>query len=305
MRGPIADPTAQSWSQGYACTVAGSGRISAANDSPLGPPLRISATRLEYICSRLTEKDWEVLNFVSASRLASGRQLVAGLYLADRDSDPGRARVARKHLKRLADWRIIDALPGRTIGGMRGGSDTLIYGVGPAGVRLLARRGFQQKRLGTPGSRYARHTLACTQVVVDLRLADAGGVLELIEAQQEPTCWRSFVGAFGPVTLKPDLYLRVALPRGATEYRAMVELDLGTESSSTIRRKAERHLAYHRTGEEVRQHGVHPRIIWTAPNARRVQQLQNVVHRLRAPRTLFVVCELSELVPFLIREAGS
>jgi hypothetical protein len=304
MRGPIAGPTAQSQRERYACTVVGSGRISAANDSPLGPPLRISATRLEDICSRLTKKDWEVLNFVSASRLASGRQLVAGLYLADRDRDPGRARVARKHLKRLASWRVIDAVGGRAIGGVRGGSDTLIYGVGPTGVRLLARRGFQQKRLGAPGSRYVRHTLACTQVVVDLRLADAGGVLELIEAKQEPACWRSFVGAFGPVILKPDLYLRVALPRGATEYRAMIEVDLATESSSTIRRKAERHLAYYRTGQEVRDHSVHPRIVWTAPNPRRAQQLQAVLGRLR-PRTLFTVCLLSEFVPLLIREAGS
>lgn len=304
MRRPIAGPVAQVSPERSGCTVAGSGWISAANDSPLGPPLRISATRLEYICSRLTEKDWEVLNFVSASRLASGRQLVSGLYLADRDHDPSAARLARKHLKRLADWRIIDALGHRTIGGMRGGSDTLIYGVGPTGVRLLARRGFHQKRLGTPGSRYVNHTLACTQVAVDLRLAGARGVLELIETQTEPSCWRSFIAAFGaPVTLKPDLYLRIALPTSAHEYRAMVEVDCSTEGSGTIRRKAERHLSYYRTGEEVRRHGVHPRVIWATPDQRRAEQIQNIVGRLA--RSLFIVCPMPELVPLLIREAGS
>ncbi len=248
-----------------------------------------------------------MLNFLSTSRLATGKQLVAGLYLADRDSAPGRARVARRHLKRLADQRLIDALPGRAVGGLHGGSDTLVYGVGSTGARLLARRGLRQKRLGTPGSRYVAHTLACTQIAVELRLADARGELELIEVQQEPQCWRSFLGGLGAlVTLKPDLYVRVALPASAHEYRAMVEVDRATEAATTIRAKAERYLSHYRSGAEIREHGVHPRIVWTVPDRRRAEQLTNTFERLPTEaHKLFAVCEPPEFISLLVREARS
>jgi hypothetical protein len=302
--GPVAGPIASRSASRFPRVQAGSGRVSAAQESPLGRPLRISATRLEYICSRLGDRDWEVLDFVSGCRLATGRQLVAGLHLTDRDSDPGRARVARKHLKRLADLRVIDPLPGRSVGGIRGGSDTLIYGVGVAGTRLLARRGLRQKRLGTPGARHIDHTLACTQVAVDLRLAAARGVLDLIEVQHEPQCWRSFIAGFGGVvTLKPDLYLRVARPGSVHEYRAMLEVDRATEAASTIRAKVERYLSHYRSGEELREHAVHPRVIWSVPDQSRAAQIQDVLDRLSADfAQLFAVCQAQDVSAFLRAE---
>lgn len=306
MSGPVAGPIACAVPGRLSCTVAASGGLSAAKDWPFGRPLRISASHLEDINSRMSEQDWEVLRFVSASRLASGKQLTLGLYLADRDRDPGRARVARKHLKRLAGWRVIDALRGRSVGGTRGGSQALIYGVGVTGARLLARAGLRQKRLGTPGSRYVAHTLACTQVAVDLRLAAARGELELIEVQHEPACWRRFIGGYGLVTLKPDLYVRVALPGSDREYRAMIEVDLATEAAATIHAKASRYLSHYRSGEELRQHGVHPRVIWLAPDERRSQQLAEVIARLPAEaRGLFAICRADELISLLITEARS
>lgn len=177
MSGPAAGPTASSALAQSPRTAATSESVSAAKDSAPARPSRITVHQLQEIANRLTDHDWRVLSFLSASRLATGKQLVKCLWNADRQSAPSQARIARRALKRLADWRVIDALPGRTVGGLHGGSDTLVYGVGTTGVRLLARRNQHQKRLGTPGARYVAHTLAGTQLVVDLHAADHEGAL--------------------------------------------------------------------------------------------------------------------------------
>ncbi len=195
MNGPTASPTASSRPCETPRTVATSALLSAAKDAAPARPSRITAHQLQTISSHLTPQDQRVLDFLAASRLATGKQLVQRLWNADRQSAPSQTRIARRALKRLADWRVIDALPGRTVGGLHGGSDTLVYGVGTTGVRLLAQRNRHQKRLGTPGARYINHTLACTQLVVDLHTVASRGELDLMETEQEPTCWRSFTGA--------------------------------------------------------------------------------------------------------------
>jgi hypothetical protein len=261
--------------------------------------LRISATRLETISSRLAEADWQVLNFVSECRLATGKQLVRRFWQTS-DRNTTAARTGRRMLKRLADWRILDPLPTRAVGGLHGGSDTLIYGVGVAGVKLLARRGLIQKRLGTPGERHIKHTLACTELVVALFESDRESELECIEAQSEPACWRAFIGAGGArVMLKPDLFVRVGAG-SVTEDRWLIECDLSTESSATIRAKALRHLAYYRSASEP----VHPRVLWAVPDARRAEQISDVLTRLpQEAERLFRVCLLDEVVSFLAAEA--
>jgi hypothetical protein len=223
--------------------------------------------------------------------------------MADRDTDPSRARIARRAIKRLADWRVIDPLPGRTVGGLHGGSDTLVYGVGAAGVRMLAVRGQHQARLGTPGARYVAHTLAATGLVVDLRTAAARSELDLIEIQQEPQCWRSFLAGLGAhLTCKPDLFVRVAMPGSAYEQHWMIEVDMATEASATIRAKARRHLAYYWSASET----VHPRVLWAVPDARRAEQIQEALAPLPADgRQLFTVCWQDAVIERLRMEARS
>jgi hypothetical protein len=275
--------------------------VSAANDSLLGSHLRISATRLETISSRFVEADWAVLNFVSECRLASGKQLVRRFWQTS-DRDTAAARAGRRALKRLADWRVLDPLPIRAVGGLHGGSDTLIYGVGVAGVKLLARRGLIQKRLGTPGERYVKHTLATTNLVIALHEADRDGVLELIALQSEPACWRGFLGAGAArLILKPDLFVRVGAG-SVNEDRWMIEVDLATESSGTIRAKALRHIAYYKSASEP----VHPRVLWAVPDIRRAEQIADALARLPVEaKRLFAICLLDEAVAFLAAEARS
>jgi hypothetical protein len=302
MRRPVARPIASRTPADTPSAGGDSLAVSAANDSPFGHPLRLSATRLETISSRLVEGDWCVLNFVSECRLASGKQLVRRFWLTS-DRDTAAARAGRRALKRLADWRVLDPLPIRAVGGLHGGSDTLVYGVGVAGVKLLARRGLVQKRLGRPGERYIKHTLSCTNLVVALHAANRDGLLELIEPPQfEPACWRGFIGAGGGrIMLKSDLFIRLGAG-SVSEDRWLIEVDLATEASATIRAKARRHLAYYRSGSEP----VHPRVLWTVPDVRRAEQIADVLRRLPAPADrLFAVCLLDEAVAFLATEASS
>jgi hypothetical protein len=301
MRRPVARPIASRSLAEKSCTGGGLGATSAANDSVLGRHLRISATRLETISSRLGEDDRVVLNFVSQCRLASGTQLVRRFWLtANRDT--AAARAGRRTLKRLADWRVLDPLPIRSVGGLHGGSDTLIYGVGVAGVKLLSRRGLVQKRLGAPGARYVKHTLACTELVVALHEADRDGVLELIEIQSEPACWRGFLGAMGArLVLKPDLFVRVGAG-SVSEDRWLIEVDLATEATGTIGAKAKRYLAHYRAGSEQ----VHPRVLWIVPDERRAEQIVGALERLPATsRRMFSVCRFEQTIDFLATEASS
>jgi hypothetical protein len=300
MSGPIASPTASRTICDLSRSGGGSASVSAAKDCAPARPSRITADQLQQITDRLSEQDWQALGFVAASRLASGKQLVRGVWMADRQTHPSEARVARRAIKRLGDWRVIDRLPGRTVGGLHGGSETIVYGVGAAGVRLLAIRGQHQSRLGTPGARYVAHTLAATQIVVDLRTVAA---LDVIEVQQEPRCWRSFLAGMGArLSCKPDLFVRVAAPGSSYESHWMIEVDMATEASATIRAKARRHLDFLRAGSEP----VHPRVLWATPDERRAEQLTDILAGLPADaQRLFAVCLQDRVVERLVSEARS
>jgi hypothetical protein len=164
-------------------------------------------------------------------------------------------------------------------------------------------RGFHARRLGAPGGRFTAHTLAITELVVRLHAAHKRGDLDLIEVEGEPACSRGYLGPMGArLILKPDLFVRVGV--GAYEDRWMVEVDLATEAGGTIRAKTERCVAYYRSGTEQAEHGVFPRVLWAAPDARRMRQLEEALGRLHAEaRKLFTVCELGDVAALLGREA--
>jgi hypothetical protein len=249
----------------------------------------------------LTERHWAVLGFVHESRFATGGQLIR-IFWQTSEPTSAPARAGRRLLKRLVDRRLLETLP-RRIGGMRTGSDGMIYRVGLAGTRLMAARGTHGPRVESPGSLHLAHILATTELVVRLREASHTGHLEVIEVQQEPICWRGYIGSGASRrVLKPDVFVRVGA--GALEDRWMIEVDLASESGRTIARKAERYLEHYRGGAEQREHGVYPRVLWTVPDERRAQQLEDVLDRQpEEARRLFTVCRSDAVVGFLAAEA--
>ena len=306
MSRPVAQPIAQDSAPGMSRSGPGFPEITGRKDSASPRPSRVSARHLERITSELSDLDRDVLVFVSAYRLATGKQLVRRFWAGDADEHDLRARVGRRALKRLADWRVLDPLSGRARGGVRGGSDTLIYGVGVAGVKLLAQRGLVQKRLRAPSDRHIAHTLTICEVAVRLYEADRAGAVECIGVQTEPECWRSFLGPMGAhLVLKPDLFLRVAAPGSAYEFRWLCEVDMATENKGTLLAKCRGYLAHFRSGAEQREHGVYPRVLWVVPDEHRAAQIEEVLRRLPLEaRRLFTVCCFDDAAQFLAVEAS-
>jgi len=305
MTRPVARPIAQRASAHHPPALACSRRISTRQDSASASSIYITHDRLHHIAADLTELDWTILGFVSAGRLATGKQLVARFWTNDPARHPAEARAGRRTLKRLSDWRVLDPLPGRARGGMRGGSASLIYRVGVAGVKLLEQRGLRQRRLGAPSQRLVAHTLACTQIAVDLYAADVRGELDLIDVQQEPACHRAFLGPWGArLWVRPDLFVRVGV--GALEDRWFVECDLASEHAGTLAAKAKRYLSHYRSGSEQSQFGVYPRVLFAVPDARRTSQIESVLRRLPGDaRRMFSVCRLDQVAARLGEEASS
>lgn len=300
MRRPIARPGTSQPTSSIPAMGAVSRAVSTPKGSVVPPSLHLTSDRLHQISQNLDDRDHAVLRFVHEGRFATGAQLLRAYWLTS-DRDGAAARAGRCALKRLADWRVLDPLP-RRIGGRRTGSDGLIYRVGRAGTRLLAARGIYGPRTETPGTLHLEHTLATTELVLRLMEAERAGELELIEAQQEPACWRPYTGTMGARrTLKPDVFIR--LGAGALEDRWFLEIDLASESGRTIAGKASGYLEHYRSGTEQ---GAYPRVLWLVPDADRAAQLAGVLERQPAEaRRLFAVCRFDEAVAFMAAEARS
>jgi hypothetical protein len=299
MTRPIARPVASSSRGRNAPAQAGSRQISATEDSSSPRLLRVSADRLERIVQQLTASDREVLELVADLRLCSGAQLERMVWWQGEPDNRGRA--ARRALKRLTDWRVLDRLP-RAIGGVRAGSQGFVYGIGPVGRRLLAADGDGVRRLVAPGARHVDHTLAVAELVTELHEADRAGRLELLAAEAEPKCWRRFSGPIGArLILKPDLHVRIGV--GSYEDRWFVEVDRATEASATITGKGRQYLAHYKSGAEQAAAGVYPRVLWSVPDDHRAEVIADALPR--GTGHLFAICRHDQVVGRLAEEARS
>lgn len=301
MSRPVGRPVASSAAPEKASYQPPSSFVRAPKDSVTSSSSRISSSRLDHIASQLTDLDRDLVYGVTRLRLVTGDQLERLFWPGGTEAQ---GRAARRALRRLVTWRILDRLP-RLVGGVRAGSSGFIYCLGPAGHRLMRRQGFTAQRLAVPGDRFIAHTLAVTEVVVGLHVAQQVGDIDIIEVQTEPTCWRGFLDAYGSrVMLKPDLFCR--LGSGAYEDRWTIEVDMATESKSTVATKSRRYVDYYRSGIEQKEHGVFPRTVWAVPSDHRAKQIRTALARLPAEaQRLFEVCGQDELIMFLSTEAGS
>jgi hypothetical protein len=298
---PVARPAAQSPNPRDPLAGGQLVGIRATEDSSSPRLVRVSASRLADIAQQLTDRDQAVMELVADLRLCSGAQLERAFWW--QGSAEARGRRARRSLKRLTSWRVLDRLP-RSIGGVRAGSRGFVYGLGPVGARLMASDG-RKRRLGTPGARHVDHTLAVAELVVRLREAERAGRLELLAADAEPACWRTYSGPLGGrLVLKPDLFVRCGA--GSYEDRWFVEVDRATEAAATITGKGRQYLAHFRSGAEQRSHGVYPRVLWSVPDVARAEVVAEALAGLSAPVVgLFVVCCHDDAVDRLAEESIS
>jgi hypothetical protein len=218
----------------------------------------------------------------------SARQIQAVHFPASQhDNELAATRARQRVLERLYRDRLLTALE-RRIGGIRAGSAGLVLALGPVGQRVLALDG-PRRRSHEPGLRFVDHTLGIAQLVVDLHVAGRRGVLELLDCQAEPKCWREFSWLSGRRLLRPDAFVSVGVQEYVLDW--FIEVDRASESVPVILRKCRLYADYYQSGkEQAARGGVFPRVCWIVPDETRAERLRQAIGRDRSlPDRLFVV----------------
>lgn len=230
----------------------------------------LSRRGIDQLRENLSERDHAVIHSVQEHRFLTAPQLEA-LHFADHSTPEAGARVCRRVLARLTKERLLARLK-RRVGGVRAGSSSFVYALGPVGRRLVA----DGRRLTEPSLLFLDHTLAVAEARIELVRASRVGTLELAEVEVEPACWRRYMGQGGAAEIvRPDLY--VVTRQGEFEDCWFIEIDRGTESPAAIGRKCRGHQAYWRTGREQDQRGAFPLILWVTPEEARAQRIEKVI----------------------------
>jgi hypothetical protein len=258
----------------------------------------VSARGVARLRDRLSERDLAIVRQVADLRLMSGRQIQAlNFPSSQHENELAATRARQRVVTRLCRDRLLSALQ-RRVGGVRAGSAGLVLSLGPVGQRVVAAGGARQ-RLYEPSARFFDHTLAASQLVVDVGVAGQHGLLDLLEVQAEPACWRDFAGHGGRRWLRPDVFVMIG--SGGYELRWFIEIDRSSESLPTVIRKCRLYADYYQSGKEQAKHGVFPRVCWVVPDEARAERLRAAIERDRTlPARLFVVTPGAQAVAELI-----
>jgi hypothetical protein len=252
-----------------------------------------SRSALDEIREGMTQSDLAVVAQVAELRMMSGRQIEAAFFAAERGGNAAsRARQCRRALARLVAAGVLSRLE-RRVGGVRAGSASYVYTLGVVGHRLLDEDRPRPRRY-EPTAAFVKHQLAVSQLVVDLTIAARSGLLDLIEVQGEPRCWRT-IPAAGRALLRPDLYLEIG--RGDLEYRWFVELDRATHHRPALVRKARVYEGYYRSGIEQADGGIFPRVLWIARTDEHAARLREVFAKGAFTKGLMIVATANTAVP--------
>ena len=272
------------------------------------PDQRISASAIDNINRHLTDRDRTILRSVDQHQFLTVHH-IESLHF-DSITPAARSRITRRVLARLRGLRVLDVLD-RRIGGIRSGSQGLIYHVGVAGDRILERPVRRGARLRyEPSTRFLAHRLAVADAHVALMTAHREQAIELIDSAVEPATWRKYTGTGAARRiLKPDLFAETAV--GTEMVRAwFIEVDLGTEHIPTLLAKCREYESYRQTGIEQDRHGAFPLVIWSLAHgdpakAERRRQVfaEAVATDPRLPTALFRVVAPEGVLP-LIQNGG-
>lgn len=258
---------------------------------------RLYGRRLEALDAKLSAGERAAISVLLEMRFLSTRQLERWVF--DGATPLARARAARRSVAKLTELGIIRHLE-RRIGGVRAGSAGHINVLTPLGLRLAAVYGWitpeQVRRTREPGGQFVRHYLAVAEAHLLVIEAQERNTLELLERQAEPAAWREFSSPHGGRTiLKPDGFFAIGSGSWATHW--FLEVDRSTASGATLDRKLATYVGYWRSGREVVAREVFPKVLWLAPDARRVGQLREAFGRTPAEaRVLFTAAPFDRVI---------
>jgi hypothetical protein len=258
---------------------------------------RISRSEIQFLASRLSDRDWAIMRFVLQHRYATTGQL-RRRFFSSHASQSAATRACVRVLDRLLTHRILTRLE-RRIGGVRHGSASFVWCLDVVGDRLTRAEGSPRRRVHEPSLPFLTHTLAVTDIHVQLHEAATLGVFQLNAVQVETEAWRTYVAPNGVQSiLKPDLMVTVG--SDAYDDHWYLEIDLGTESIPVLLRKCRAYEDYRRTGRAQDEHGVFPRVLWVLPTPARVARLEAAITAEPGlPNRLFTGITIEDLIDTL------
>lgn len=208
---------------------------------------RVNWTRVAALADRLSERDREIIQALDTVRLLSGAQLERLIFPAH--SLSARAHARRRVLNRLVRLEIITTLE-RRIGGVRAGSNGLVYCLNRFGQRLAdflngSTPETRTRTPRTPGTMYLSHTLAVTEAFVSLAEWSRAGSASLRAFSAEADCrWADGNGGL----LRPDAL--VIVENDTHEAATWLEIDQGSEDLARIRCKLMAYERFARSGAD-------------------------------------------------------
>lgn len=295
MSRPVAGPVASSRSlQKPRSQPAGLSDPQATGSVSRRPDRYLTPRRLRELAAALSDRERSVTTSIDRLRMASGAQLER-LHFADVTD-----RECRRTLAGLVERRFLYRLP-RVVGGQRAGSHGFVYAPGIATQRL--RPGRRSQRPWVPGTTFIAHSLAVTETFVRLIEAQRRREVELCVFEAEPGCWRHYVGTGGaPQVVKPDAYIQLTLGNHVDHW--FLEIDMATQSSSTLETKCAVYRAYWGSGTEQERHGAFPRVVFAVTTDERQALLREIFASQPADaRALFTVCRSQDVIARFIEGA--
>src|SRR5262249_38002222 len=169
----------------------------AAPGSPERTARRVGRRQLRVIERELSDRDRAILASLDQHRFLTSRQLQT-LHFYDHATPDAATRICLRVLGRLGELGVVEHLA-RRVGGVRAGSASYVWRVGPVGDQLLrqARGEGVRARRKEPSARHLDHCLAIADCHLALLAAARARRLELLKIATEPESWRSYLGASG------------------------------------------------------------------------------------------------------------
>ena len=236
-----------------------------------------SKKRLEELDRIISGKDKAILNSMQNCRYILTGQ-IQRLHYADSKTPASGLRSANWGTAKLRGYGLIEALD-RRVGGVRAGSRAFVWSLTESGLGLLRLNDpdyTPRRRIFEPSLNFLQHTLAATEVYVQLTEICRRHGLALIKTEMEPNCWRSYTGEDGkPAAMKPDMFAMT--DNGKYEDSWFIEVDMNTESPSVVLDKCRRYVHYCKSGIEQKRYGVFPLVVWLAYSENRKSKLRQYI----------------------------
>jgi hypothetical protein len=263
--------------------------------------------RLKELKDILSQRDKAVLYSVQKCRYLTTDQIMR-LHFTDYAKQSVALRSTQYALVKLRDYRLIKSLE-RRIGGVRAGSNSYAWALSETGAKFMSITGDNaddtpRKRSFEPSPTFLRHTLAVSEIYVQLTEICRRHGLELVRAALEPECWRDYAGENGkPVTLKPDMF--AVTSDGVYEYLFFIEVDMDTEAPSVVLTKCSRYTLYCKRVMEQRPQDMFPLVVWIVPSAARRDNLKQRIYECqKLPyKNLFVLITPEEFKTLIVNGA--